>query len=335
MNSFSLEQQAGQRLMVGFDGTELDGGLKELIDTVKVGGVILFAENVINPDQIGRLCASIQDYAKSCGQPPLFVSIDQEGGKVARLAEPFTQFPGNPSMREESDAVRFADQVSSELGNVGINMNLAPVLDVAVGNESIMAERAFGNDPAWVAKLGGAVIRRLQQNGVMAVAKHFPGIGRTVLDSHLEMPDLEIAMDDLESVELPPFTEAIRCGVAAIMLSHIRYTDIDPEWPASLSETIIRDLLRNQMGFDGVVMTDDLDMHAIRDNYDLRTSVHRILKSDADIVLICHEGPNIGQAFEEICTFSRDSATIREMGAKSVQRLLDLKREYLACPTGI
>jgi beta-N-acetylhexosaminidase len=330
ITTFTPEQSAGQRLMVGFDGTEMNAELKFLISTLKVGGVILFSRNLIDPGQIKDLCSSMQSYARSCGQPPLLIAIDQEGGQVARLKEPFTQFPGNPKMKGPEDAVYFAKTTAKELLEVGINMNMAPVLDVAPeGINSVMAERAFGPDPGWVSEQGKVVIEHLQAENIMAVAKHFPGIGRTVLDSHFELPDLDIDVDAMQGFDLLPFKIAIENGVAGIMLSHIRYTRIDQEWPASLSRIIADDLLRKEMGYDGVVMTDDLDMGAIEKHYDLKTAIQQILSADIDMPLICHSGPNIENAFKEILDVQRRSPTMKALGVKSLERIMGLKKRYI------
>lgn len=330
ITDFSDTQSAGQRLMAGFDGTELNAELKFLINALKLGGIILFSRNLIDPGQIKDLCFSMQSYARSCGQPPLFIAIDQEGGRVARLREPFTQFPGNSKMKGPEDAVYFAKTTAKEFLEVGINMNLAPVLDVAPeGINSIMAGRAFGPDPGWVSEQGKVVIEHLQAENIMAVAKHFPGIGRTVLDSHFELPDLDIDVDAMQGFDLFPFKTAISHDVAGIMLSHIRYTGIDPDWPASLSKTIADDLLRKQMGYDGVVMTDDLDMGAIEKHYDLKTAIQQILSADIDIPLICHAGPNIENAFKEILDVQRRSQTMKAKGMKSLERIMRLKLRYL------
>lgn len=318
-------------MMVGFNGTELNRELMFLIDTLKVGGIILFAGNVSTPDQIKHLCGSVQAYAISCGQPPLFIAIDQEGGQVARLKAPFTQFPGNSKMGGENDAEYFARTTAEELTRVGINMDMAPVLDVVPeGIQGVMSQRVFGNDPQWVSHLGVKVIENLQNNGVMAVAKHFPGIGRTTLDSHLDLPTLSVERKTLEFFDLLPFDAAIKRNVAGIMLSHILYTDIDPEWPASLSTEIARDLLRNRMGFRGIVITDDLDMGAIHKHYDIETVMERILSADIDIALICHKGPKIENAFERIRKGFRDSSETRAKGMESIQRIRKLKTKYLA-----
>ena len=326
IKALTNEQIAGQRLMVGFNGTGLNDDLKFLIDTINVGGIILFAGNLSSPQQIKDLCFSAQEYALEQGQPPLFISIDQEGGQVVRLKAPFTQFPGNSKMRGEEDAVNFAKITAKELTKIGINMNMAPVLDVAPkGIQSIMAERVFGNDPIWVSKLGVKVIEHLQQNKIMSVAKHFPGIGRTTVDSHLDMPLLNADITDLEAVDLLPFKAAIKHNVAGIMLSHIFYEKIDSIWPASLSILIAKDLLRKQMRFNGLIMTDDLDMGAIKKNYNIKTIIQQILSADIDIALICHKGPDIEEAFYEILNSLKDSQKIMAKGMESVERILKVK----------
>lgn len=331
ITNFSDEQLAGQRLMVGFEGTELNRDLEFLIDEIKVGSIILFARNLINPRQIKDLCRAAQEYARSRGQPPLLIAIDQEGGQVARLRKPFTQFAGNPDMEGRQDAERFAQITAAELAEVGINMNMAPVLDIAFnGPESIMAGRSFGPDPLWVADLGAAVIEHLQKNGIMSVAKHFPGIGRTTLDSHLDRPDLDIDLNTLKTTDMLPFETAIQNDVAGIMLAHIRYNKLDARWPASLSPLIAGDLLRNRMGFDGIVLTDDLDMGAIKKHYDIKSAIHQILLADIDMALICHSRADIENAFNEILNSQTSSQTLKSKGEESAGRILALKRKYLA-----
>jgi beta-N-acetylhexosaminidase len=328
--TLSPEQLAGQRLMVGFEGRQFNPDLKSLIADLKVGGVILFSQNAETPDQVKMLCGSIQEYARRHGQPPLMIAIDQEGGQVARLKEPFTQFPGNPSMKRKKDAVYFAETTAAELAQAGINMNLAPVVDVAPeGIGSIMAGRSFGHDPAWVSKLGVTVISHLQRNKIMAVAKHFPGIGRTVFDSHIDLPIFDGDLSELESCDLLPFEACIHNGVAGIMLSHIIYRKIDPQWPASLSQHVAAKLLRERMQFTGITMTDDLDMGAIQRHYDIKTAIRQILLAGIDITLICHKGPNIEIAYKEILRNLTESPELRAKGIESVRRIMALKEKYL------
>ena len=316
--------------MVGFEGTQLDHDLMYLIDTIKVGGLILFSQNLSTPAQIKALCSDAQKYAFSCGQPPLFISIDQEGGEVARLKEPFTCFPGNPSIKGEKDAKQFATITANELSRIGVNMNLAPVMDVVPkGIESVMTKRVFGYDPALVSKMGVCIIRHLQQNGIMAVAKHFPGIGRVILDPHHEISVIHKKLHDFKSFDLLPFKSSIKHNVTGIMLSHILYRQIDPDWPASLSILIAKNLLRDRMGFQGLVITDDMDMGAIKKNYDTNTIVKQFLAADIDILLICHKGPDIANAYEAILKSIATSQVLKEKGIESLNRIIKAKKRYI------
>ncbi|MBU1171572.1 MAG: beta-N-acetylhexosaminidase [Proteobacteria bacterium] len=326
---FTKEQCAGQRLMVGFDGYFLDPELKFLIHELKVGGIILFSRNIQSPEQVRELSHDAQAYTASCGQPPLFIAIDQEGGQVARLKEPFTLFPdGNPGMKHRGDAARFADITARELLDIGVNMNMAPVLDVQPqGFEGIMAKRVFTGGPDFVAAMGAEMIRGFQRRGIMAVAKHFPGIGRTTLDSHLHLPVLETSFDDLDQSDLVPFVRAITQGVSGIMMSHIKYHSLDPDWPASLSQKIVKTLLRETMGYQGVVMTDDLDMKAITIPID--ESVHRIVQAHVDIALVCHQGPDIEGAFNAFMHEIEKTEDTKKSSAESLDRIMALKQQYL------
>lgn len=326
----TLRQIAGQRIMAGFTGTTLNTDLRYLIDTICVGGIILFSRNIENAGQVRRLCTDARAYAAFCGNPPLIIAVDQEGGSVARLKPPdFTELPAAARVRDASEAAEFAGITALELSRAGINMNMAPVLDVgdSAGN-SIMTGRAFGNDPAKVAEMGTAVISRLQKSRIMAVAKHFPGIGRTFTDSHADRPDLEVSAEELEARDLVPFSGAIENQVAGIMLSHVRYIDFDKRWPASLSPAVARGLLRRKMGYSGLVLTDDLEMGAIARYYEMPEVVGQILEADIDIALICHTMAKIEAAFETICAQSAGTNSLRRL-TEAVARILSTKAHYL------
>jgi beta-N-acetylhexosaminidase len=189
-----------------------------------------------------------------------------------------------------------------------------------------MADRAYGADPERAAEMGVAVIEGLQEKGVMAVGKHFPGIGRTVLDSHHDLPAFDGTRADLEAVELPPFAAAIRAGVAGVMLSHIRYDRLDSEWPASLSVRIARELLRDEMGFEGLVLTDDLDMGAISKHFNIETAAGRILAAEVDMAIICHSLDALQQAHRLIRDHLADG---RFDGESSANRIMGLKSRFL------
>jgi len=332
-DALSDGQIAGQRIMAGFDGQTFNDDLKYLIGEIQVGGIILFSRNLSDPKGVGQMCLAAQEYAAECGQPPLFISIDQEGGVVARLKEPFEQFPGAAAMTQEADAVYFAQRTASDLTRIGINMNMAPVMDTAPNSpDSPIRGRSFGNDPKWVSKMGIAVINGLWKNRVVPVAKHFPGIGGTTLDSHLEMPTFAGDQRELESFHLIPFEAAVKNpgvknGVPCIMISHVLYPDIDPIWPASLSRKISHTLLRKKMGYDGVTITDDLDMGAIKKRLPIQTVIERVMAADIDIALICHKGPDIKAARHEMIRRAKDPLA-RAMHLKSAERIQRLKGEF-------
>lgn len=327
-NFQSIADLAGQRLMLGFNGHTLNAELKHLIKEYRAGGIILFQPNIESADQLRRLCMDARKYALDQGLPDLFVAVDQEGGQVARLRKPFTEFPGNPHMATLEHAREFARITASELSGMGINMNMAPVMDVAPpGVDSIMKDRVFKGDANRVSQLGTAVIQGLQKAGIMAVAKHFPGIGRTVKDSHFFLPELDAELSEMKQTDLVPFEAAKQAQVSGIMLSHILYPKLDPDWQASLSKTIAYDLLRQTMGYQGLVMTDDLDMKAI--SHDMDTCIHRIMTAQIDMALVCHAGPNIADARDAVMRYLEKDRELFESGRTCVKRILSTKEKFL------
>ncbi|MFP4256012.1 MAG: beta-N-acetylhexosaminidase [Desulfobacterales bacterium] len=328
-SELTLRQMAGQRIMAGFSGTGLNPELKYLIDTVCVGGIILFSRNIENRDQLAGLCRDARAYACSCGQPEPIIAVDQEGGSVARLRAPeFFEPPAAAEINGPAQAGEYAAITASELASVRISMNMAPVMDVAdPGGKSVMVGRCFGSDPWRVAESGAAVIEGMQKNGVMAVAKHFPGIGRTVTDSHLDLPELDTSFGQLKSRDLVPFNHAILAGSAGIMLSHIRYTALDSRWPASLSTRIAKDLLRGRMGYGGLVITDDLEMGAIANHYTIPEAASRILEAEIDMALICQSPEKAEAALENLLSGLTDPDLL-ERAAGSVSRILESKNRY-------
>jgi beta-N-acetylhexosaminidase len=233
-------------------------------------------------------------------------------------------------MESTGDAIRFAHTTAQELGQIGVNMNMAPVLDVLPADgPSVMQTRAFGHDPEHVAHMGTTVIHHLQLKKIMAVAKHFPGIGRTVLDSHKDLPDLDVDAGLLADTDMIPFQAAIAADVAGMMLSHIRYRSLDPQWPASLSPMIAEKILRHRMAFNGLVLTDDLDMGAIAKHYALPMIVQQCLNASVDILLICHAGPNIEAARDHILALCKYNEALIRKEEESLQRILRAKELYL------
>jgi len=289
-----LDSKIGQLFMVGIPGHDLDTETEALIREYNLGGVILFARNIEDPFQLAGLCRALQEKSMEYHNLPLLLAVDQEGGRVARLREPFTVFPGNKAIGMDERSVELAEEfgavTAKEMKMVGLNMNLAPVLDVQRGElEKHLDGRSFGEDPEKVAFLGKTVVKALQDNGVMAVAKHFPGLGRATLDPHLQLPRIDVDMHEIEQVNLPPFKAAIEEGVSGIMTSHAIYPALDSESPATLSPVVLTELLREKMAFEGLIITDDLEMGAIANHWHVAEGAAKAFEAGADILLICKE----------------------------------------------
>ena len=251
-------------LCVGMAGPAMDDEIRRLLDR-GVSAVILFARNIETPAQVARLCHDLKAYAGR----PLLIAVDQEGGPTVRLKDGFTPLPTMRALGQTQDtglAHRLGQVVGRELRAVGIDFALAPVLDVDThpGNP-VIAQRSLSSDPAAVAAMGGALIRGIQSQGVAACGKHFPGHGDTAQDTHHTLPRLPHTVDRLEQVELPPFRAAVQAGVAAVMSAHIVFEAIDPVYPATMSRAVLQGLLRGSLGFEGVVVSDCMEMKAIAD----------------------------------------------------------------------
>lgn len=334
MRNKSLEELVGQLFMVGFEGTGFNSDLAFFLKKWRIGGVILFKRNVLNPLQVAELTRTLQSKAMEYSSAPLLVSIDQEGGQVARLGPPFTRFESASLMaasEDREDKIRdFGQKQAYEMKLVGINMNLAPVLDVNTqGPEGLMASRSYGSDPKQVARLGTLCIQEMQQAGVMACGKHFPGIGDTVLDSHQDLPIQLKEKKEMEGMELIPFQEAIPANPAAIMTAHVKYPAYDSDLPASLSPKIISGLLRQTMGYEGLVITDDLEMGAISHHYEIEEALVWAIQAGSDGLLICHTPEKIERGYNTLLKHIKKGTISEERFKKSLIRVLSLKKQYL------
>ena len=300
-----MKQQVGQLFMVGLPGTELDGSTLRLIREQRINNFIIFKRNVDTPAQLKNLCASLRDACLAEELPPPLISIDQEGGTVARLSEPFTQFPDARKLAEDGRAEElladFARVCAQELLDVGINMNLAPVLDVCPAGQGFFMElRSLGEDPERVAELGALVISEMQRAGLAACAKHFPGLGGAVLDPHEQLPTVARSRQEMISSDLVPFRRAMEIEVAAIMTSHTLYPRLDPDQLATLSGEILSGLLRGELEFDGLVITDDLEMGAIENDGSVADAALVAFNAGADMLLICHDHQKIIDAHHKL-----------------------------------
>ena len=291
-----------------------------------MGGVILFRRNVGTPSAIARLSAELH----ALPSQPL-VAIDHEGGRVMRLGEPFTQFPAAATVgrtRIPELAYRVGRAMAQELADVGIDLNFAPVLDVHSNPANpIIGDRAFGADPALVSEMGIALMRGLLDGGVIPCGKHFPGHGDTAQDSHLELPVVNRSVETLELVELAPFRAAIAACVPMLMTAHVLYPAFDADNPATLSRKILTDLLRTNLGFNGVVASDDLEMRAIGAYQDIGPAAVATLRAGADALLVCQELSKAVRASTAIAQAVSDGfleAQTIAGAADRVQRLRDL-----------
>jgi beta-N-acetylhexosaminidase len=330
LDRMSLREKVGQLVLCGFQGTELNDDLKRLITEYRISGVILFSRNVESVGQVSRLNQSIQDLSRQTGGIPMWISIDQEGGMVARLTEGVSLMPGNMAMGAAGDAasVQLAAGISGlELWTLGVNMNYAPVLDVNnCADNPVIGVRSYGECPGKVAELGSAAIRGYQAAGVAAVAKHFPGHGDTHVDSHLDLPVIPHDRDRLDRVELLPFHKAIGEGVDAIMTAHIHFPRIEPDrLPTTLSRKVLTGLLRGELGFDGVITTDCMEMNAISVHYGTVEASVMAIEAGADLVLVSHRMDLQIAAVAAIEEAARSGRIPMEQIDASVGRILRLK----------
>ena len=283
-----IRRDIGQLLIASIPATTIPAEVRSLAREFQLGGVILFARNIEAPAQIAELSRDVQSLATD---RPLWVSVDQEGGRVARLRAPFTEWPPMAVLGRSGDpglASRFAAALAAELKAVGITLDYAPVLDIHTNPKNpVIGTRALADDAAMVGTLGAAIVRGLQDNGVAACGKHFPGHGDTSVDSHDELPLVEHSLDRIRRVECVPFHEAIRADVAFIMTAHLLVPSLDEEKPATLSRRIVYGLLREELGFEGVILSDDLEMEALARTHAAPDAAVQAIAAGCDGVLVC------------------------------------------------
>jgi len=336
-DSMALEERIGQTLMVGFPGTTATREVLELIQRYHVGNVILFSRNVRDAEQVRTLTRHLQKAAREAGHVhPLLIAIDQENGIVQRLGEAATLFPGNMALGaigSEEVASEVALATGRELKALGINMNLAPVVDVNNNAANpVIGVRSFGEDPQLVARLGSAMVKGYQDAGVISCLKHFPGHGDTAVDSHLALPLIAHSLERLEAVELAPFRGGIEAGAGSVMIAHVAFPALthDDALPATLSSAIIQGLLREKMGYGGVIISDCLEMQAISDTFGTEPAAVMALQAGVDLVLVSHHAALQRGSFEAI----REVALTGELSAQVIQRaaerVVSLKARYLS-----
>lgn len=322
--------QIGQLFMIGFDGTTVSPELASFLKEYKPGGVILFSRNLESMAQTVELT---QDLQRCSPHSPLLISIDQEGGRVSRLPKGFTIFPPCEVLgrcRSSELAYAAAATTAKELRAVGINMNMSPVLDVNSNpTNPVIGDRAFGTTPDVVSELGLATVGGLQDNRVVACGKHFPGHGDTTSDSHKELPIVSATRERLDRIEFPPFRHAVTNGVATMMTAHVVYQALDENRPATLSPSIIGRLLREELHYDGVVLTDDLEMHAIIDHYGIGDATIQAIQAGCDMPLICKDRDRIVAGLNAVDKAVADGDISAGRLAQSLARIRRLKERFL------
>ena len=305
MSPQPLRRRVGQLLIGSFNGPVIPVELRSLAREFDCGGITLFGRlgNIEAPSQVAELAFDL----RSLGQElPAWVGIDQEGGRVARLRSPFTEWPPMAMLGRSGDvelARRFARALAVEMMAVGVSLDYAPVLDIHTNPKNpVIGDRALGEQPEIVARLGRAIIEEMQKAGMAACGKHFPGHGDTATDSHLELPIVEHPPDRLRAIELAPFRAAIEARVAFIMTAHVLVPSIDDRNPATLSSRIVGDILRDELGFQGVIVSDDLEMKAIADRSSPGEAAVAAIAAGCDALLMCGKGNavNIGLQVEAL-----------------------------------
>jgi beta-N-acetylhexosaminidase len=333
----TTRRDIGQLLIGSLPGTTVPPELRALAREFSLGGVILFTRNIEAPEQVAELAFDLQQLA---GDVPLWISIDQEGGRVARLKAPFTQWPPMAVLGRSGDealARRFAAALAVELRAVGITLDYAPVLDIHTNPANpIIGDRALGESAGTVARLGAAIVRELQAGGVAACGKHFPGHGDTTVDSHLDLPIVEHPPDRIRRVECVPFEAAIEAGVAFLMTAHLLVPTIDDAHPATLSRRIVHDLLREDLGFEGVVLTDDLEMRAIAGAWEVPDAAVQAVAAGCDGLLICSgDIDRQAESLEALVHAVEEGRIGRAALDTTFTRLRRAKERFLAEPAGV
>lgn len=326
----SLEEKVGQMIFAGIKGKVITNETKKIISTDQVGGIILFKDNLKNSHQSVTLLNALKE-ENIKNKVPLFLGVDEEGGRISRLPE-LTKLPTNEDQGKRNDASLSYDigkLLGKELSAFGFNLDFAPVLDINSNPDNpIIGDRSFGNDAELVSELGLQMMKGIQSEQVISVVKHFPGHGDTAVDSHKELPIIQKGLKDLHALELIPFTRAVEHGAEVIMVAHILLPKIDTTYPASISEEIITDVLRGQLGYKGIIITDDMTMKAILNNFEISEAAVSAVKAGNDIVLVAHDYAKVKKAKDAILQAVESGEITEQRIDESVKRILSIKKKY-------
>lgn len=327
LGEMTLEEKVGQLMMVGFRGTEKSSEITELIEQKHIGGVIYFDRNMKSPEQVAKLSNSLQQTAdQSTLSLPLMVAVDQEGGNIIRMRERVSPLPAQQDLGENAsveDMYKVAKLNGAELGSMGININFAPVLDLSKTDE-----RSLGKDPEKVYQYGKKAIQGLNDVSITGALKHFPGNGRSEIDPHVETSSVEANQLDLENSDIYPFKQIISemdNQKFFVMVTHIKYPAYDKEKPASLSKVIIEDLLRGKLKYEGLVVTDDLEMGAVNKYFSYEDMGKQAILAGADLLLVCHEYSHELEVYNGLLKAAKTGEVPMDRINESVKRVLTYK----------
>ncbi len=338
MSNNELRKDIGRLLWIGFEGTHVDAKLRATLEAGDAGGVTLFARNLpTNADgtdvvALRKLNDDLHAAGMASGEK-LLISVDQEGGRVQRIKAPAQHYP--PMMKAEpghtAEALAalqaLARRMGAELADWGFDIDFAPVLDVHTNPANpIIGDRAFGETPEVVIARALAFAAGLQEAGILPCGKHFPGHGDTATDSHLALPRLDFAMERLRSVELAPFVAAITAQVPMLMTAHVIFACLDDAVPATLSPAVVTGLLRDELGYEGVVISDDLDMRAVADNFSVGEAAVLAIDAGCDVLLLCRSLAHQDEARNALLARASSDSEFRAKIAKSASRVRALAR---------
>lgn len=332
ISNMSLDEKIGQLVISGFYGTTLDENILKLIKENKISGVILFNRNVNDSNTLLSLNNSLKESNKN-NKLPLFISVDEEGGFVTRMPKDIKRLPTNKyigGLNNKDLSYNVGEILGEQLSYFGFNMNFAPVLDINSNpNNPVIGDRSFGNNKDIVASLGTSTMKGIQSKNIISVVKHFPGHGDTSVDSHVNLPVVNYDINRLNSFEFVPFKTAIQNGADAVMVGHILLPKIDNKYPSSMSYEIVTNILRKDLGFNGLVVSDDMTMGAITENYSIEEAAVKSINASVDLLLVCQKYENTENVLKALKEAVLNGTISKERLDNALYNIISIKKKYL------
>ncbi|MBT9832001.1 beta-N-acetylhexosaminidase [Clostridium baratii] len=332
ISNMSLDEKIGQLVISGFYGTTLDENILKLIKENKISGVILFNRNIKDSNTLLSLNNSLKESNKN-NKLPLFISVDEEGGSVTRMPKDIKRLHTNKyigGLNNKDLSYKVGEILGEQLSYFGFNMNFAPVLDINSNpNNPVIGDRSFGNNKDTVAILGTSTMKGIQSKNIISVVKHFPGHGDTSVDSHVNLPVVNYDINRLKSFEFVPFKTAIQNGADAIMVGHILLPKIDSKYPSSMSYEIVTNILRKDLGFNGLVVSDDMTMGAITKNYSIEESSIKAINAGVDLLLVCQKYENTENVLKALKEAALNGTISKERLDNALYNIISIKKKYL------